>query len=91
MNGNKLTAVFEDIIQKVNAAADKGGHKIEDFIQNDEALRPILIAAYSRMPFFLRIILREDRFVSFVMNNKEKLLIHKEIGKVVSEMINKFK
>lgn len=91
MENQRLVQVFQEITQKVNALADGTGQKVEELIQNDDTLRPILVVAHSRLPLFIRIVLKQDRFVNFVMQNRAKLLIHREINMLVSEMMNKLR
>lgn len=89
MQNQKLLQVLEYIANRVNKAADSTGQKLEEFIQNEDALRPILMTAHSRLPVFIRMVVGEERFVAFVLENKEKLLIQRHISQIVAEIVNK--
>ena len=91
MEPNILTQLLQTITDRVNSAADKAGQKVENFIKNDDALRPILITAHSRLPMIIRLVIKEHRFVEFILKNREKLLIHHEVQKLVQEILNNFR
>lgn len=90
MQNEKLLQLLQDLTQKVNAGAEQTGQKLEDFVKNEDALRPILIATHARFPLFMRMLFSEAQFVEFIMQNKEKLLIHQQIGQIVEEIIGRF-
>lgn len=41
--------------------------------QNDNVLQPVCKLAYSTLPFPVRLIVSEDRFVEFCLTNRDKL------------------
>ncbi len=90
MQNQKLLQVLQNLTQKVNVAADQAGQKVEGFVQNDATLRPILITAHAQLPFFVRILLKEEKFVEFVLRNREKLLVQRRVSQTVSEIVKKF-
>ena len=83
----KFLSALQDVTNKVNTAADKTGKKVEEFVQDENFLRPVVRAAHSRLPFVVRMALKEETFVNFVMQHREKLLIQKTIEKNVSQIV----
>ena len=90
LENKNLTAVFEEITRKINQKADNAGQKLEDFIRQEDAIRPVIVAAYSRLPMIVRMVLKEEAFVNFLLQHREKLLLHNQIQPLVAEIVNKF-
>ena len=90
LENKKLTAVFEEIARKINQKADRAGQKLEDYIRQEDAIRPVLMAAYGRLPMLIRMVLKEEAFINFVLKNREKLLIHNQVRQLVTEVVEKF-
>ena len=85
MQSVRLIQALEELSDNVNSAADKAGKKVEDFIQNETALVGLTQLVYQRLPLFIRMIIHEPIFVEFVLQHKEKLLLHNKIGEVIGE------
>lgn len=77
----KLTSSFNDVV-------DKHKHAIvphllsgsSSLLKNDDAVRKVAEVCYELLPGLVRFAVKQPTFVSFVMNNREKLL-----GKLVEQ------
>jgi hypothetical protein len=75
---DKLAARFNAIVCRHRASLMPmlGGSETaaRAALANDEAVRKLAVFCYPLLPGVLRLAIREPVFVSFVMNNRERLL-----------------
>lgn len=64
---NNLPIIKKFVIEKVGPAA-------KEMIKNDEKMKLIFKTVYNLLPFAVRMVVNENEFVSFCMNNKYMLL-----------------
>jgi hypothetical protein len=73
--GEKLMAPVNNILNQHAAAImpllGGGG---ADALQNDENVRKVATFCYPLLPALVRLAVKEPAFVSFVMNNRQKVL-----------------
>ena len=55
----------------VQQAAQQSGQKVGSFLQNDDAMRLVLGRVHGRLPIIVRFVLREEKFVQFVLRNRD--------------------
>jgi len=77
--GDKLAGPLNTIIDKKRAEllsllAGGAGHATQAALRNDECVRKVATFCYPLLPGLLRLAIKEPVFVSFVMNNREKVL-----------------
>ena len=75
---DKLAAPFNAIVSRHRASLmpmlGGSGATARVALANDEAVRKVATFCYPLLPGILRLAIKEHSFVSFVMNNREKLL-----------------
>lgn len=76
--GSKLIAPMNDILSKHKSSVLPllGGSETaaRAALSNDETVRKVAIFCYPLLPGLLRLAVKEPMFVSFVMNNRERVL-----------------
>ena len=76
---DKLSAPFNAIVCRHRASLMPllGGSEMaaRAALTNDEAVRKVAVFCYPLLPGLVRLAIKEQVFVSFVMNNREKLLV----------------
>ena len=74
--GAKIQEAFDkhwpEIKAKVQKQIAKMGKKASDL--DDKAWEKVFSIVHGQLPFPVRVILKKDRFVSYCMKNKDKLL-----------------
>ena len=86
---NRLVGVIATIIESNKSSIlpflkDKTGDISISFLQNDEAISLVASKIYVLLPAPIRFLLREDAFIQFALNNKEKIL-----GKLIEDGFTK--
>ncbi|MDH5301002.1 MAG: hypothetical protein OEW58_06530 [Gammaproteobacteria bacterium] len=54
-------------------AAQQSGQSMAAFAQNDKVMAMVLRQVHGRLPLLVRLALREERFVTWVLNNRNSL------------------
>lgn len=62
----------------VQQAAQQSGQKVSAFLQNDDAMRLVLGRVHSRLPRVVRFVVREEKFVRFVLNNRDNFFARED-------------
>lgn len=75
----KLTSSLHDIVDKhkstiVPVLLGKSSGLTVTLLKNDDAVRKVAEVCYELLPGLVRFAVKEPTFVSFVMNNREKVL-----------------
>jgi hypothetical protein len=75
----KLTAPLSKIVErhkeKITALMVSGGNStVAQALGKDENVRRVATFCYPLLPGLLRLVIKEPRFINFVMSNREKLL-----------------
>ncbi|HEX8478696.1 MAG TPA: hypothetical protein VF663_10195 [Telluria sp.] len=75
----KLTAPLSKIVErhkdKISALLVSGGNStVAQALGKDENVRRVATFCYPLLPGLLRLVIKEPRFINFVMSNREKLL-----------------
>lgn len=82
---NEASGLGDKLIGPMTAIIDKrrtellpmlggAGHVTQAALQNDECVRKVATFCYPLLPGLVRLAIKEPVFVSFVMNNREKVL-----------------
>lgn len=70
----KLIAPHLPMIREhLHAAAGRVGDKAQSMIQNDAAMTVALRQVHGRLPRVVRLVVREERFVTFMLNNRDRI------------------
>jgi hypothetical protein len=77
--GDKLAGPLNAIIDKKRSEllpllAGGAGQATQEALRNDECVRKVASFCYPLLPGLVRLAVKEPMFVSFVMNNREKVL-----------------
>ena len=75
----KLTAPLSKVVErhrdKISALLVSGGNStVAQALGKDENVRRVATFCYPLLPGLLRLVIKEPRFINFVMSNREKLL-----------------
>ena len=79
-SGHESRSLVEKLSAPVDKIVDKHKDKLSAMLSGDGALgkdenvRRVASFCYPLLPGLLRLVVKEPRFVSFVMHNREKLL-----------------
>lgn len=77
--GDKLIGPISTIIDKKRAEllpllACGAGQVTQNALRDDECVRKVAVFCYPLLPGLVRLAIKEPAFVSFVLNNREKVL-----------------
>jgi hypothetical protein len=69
-----ITPHIPMIKAQVHSAAQRSGEKAASYLQNDQAMTVVLGQVHGRLPRPLRWVIKEEKFVRFMLANRDKFL-----------------
>ena len=70
----KTEKTLNELLPKIKAILnEKVGPMAQDFLVDDEKMRPIMCNVYQALPFVVRMAVKEDSFVDYCFRNRDRL------------------